>query len=586
VTLPRLSALLAVLVLADLCAAQSKPAGSRTETLLAGDDEALWIVRTNADAKTYDVVAKPVEGKWTWIASGIVGRPVAACAESANCHLLIFDPWGYLVYNLEGLSPTGRTPDDPRWPQSSRHVAICASAGLLTPAGGGEEVLALVGRPAGPNRASTAPRSAPASGPASATAPVSAPAAAGAPATSESEGPITLGLFAQADGSWRYVNDCPWTISPDHQVPLLATVAGGRLYVLAGSTSPIVMSYDGSRWQRPPSDAFPPGASLLGLANMRAAPVCLVSVGEDGQAPAGTLALATFDADRQRFVTQAVTADGKPADVDIFSHARFARAADLFRLLWLEGGKWRTAHLGTNGHLQSVQDVGIFYDAAPTGEGRLAMEYFRWGLLIAVVVPLFFTRGRWKPGPFVLPPAMKPAQALRRVAAALIDFIPCVFVAYAVFQPEIPQSLGDLNEYVSDLVRADRIPLNLAGFWILPHLLFIAYGSIAEYKYHATAGKMLLRLRTVGDEGRPPDLRGVLLRNVTRTIEMSPELLGLPIVLMLVTRNHQRLGDMLARTTVIDLRYRPPTPPNTPPDEPNESSEQPPPDEDAGQGVS
>jgi len=61
----------------------------------------------------------------------------------------------------------------------------------------------------------------------------------------------------------------------------------------------------------------------------------------------------------------------------------------------------------------------------------------------------------------------------------------------------------------------------------------------------------------VGDGGQRPALRAAMLRNMIRIIEMSWQLMGLPVMLMLFTRNRQRLGDMMGRTAVIDTSYRP-----------------------------
>src|SRR6266540_5530654 len=61
-----------------------------------------------------------------------------------------------------------------------------------------------------------------------------------------------------------------------------------------------------------------------------------------------------------------------------------------------------------------------------------------------------------------------------------------------------------------------------------------------------TPGKRALGLRVVHTDGQPAGLGAVLLRNLIRPLDMAG--LGL---LMLVTRRHQRLGDLAAGTMVI-----------------------------------
>ena len=76
-----------------------------------------------------------------------------------------------------------------------------------------------------------------------------------------------------------------------------------------------------------------------------------------------------------------------------------------------------------------------------------------------------------------------------------------------------------------------------------------------ERKFGRTVGKMIFKLSVITSLGRPAGLRQILLRNLVKVIEMS----WAPLLLFpLLNRNRLRLGDLVARTAVIDARIQPP----------------------------
>ncbi len=67
-------------------------------------------------------------------------------------------------------------------------------------------------------------------------------------------------------------------------------------------------------------------------------------------------------------------------------------------------------------------------------------------------------------------------------------------------------------------------------------------------------GKALTGLRVVQLHGGPVGVRASVLRNVARLVDWIPGLYGVGAVLILATRNNQRLGDLLAGTLVVRER--------------------------------
>jgi uncharacterized RDD family membrane protein YckC len=89
-------------------------------------------------------------------------------------------------------------------------------------------------------------------------------------------------------------------------------------------------------------------------------------------------------------------------------------------------------------------------------------------------------------------------------------------------------------------------PLPLAGF-----LGLLAFGYEAAFTVAGgqTIGKMVMNLRVIGDDGRPVDAAGGMLR--AAGCMLVPLTLGLSYVPALVTSDHRALHDRLAGTRVV-----------------------------------
>lgn len=66
-----------------------------------------------------------------------------------------------------------------------------------------------------------------------------------------------------------------------------------------------------------------------------------------------------------------------------------------------------------------------------------------------------------------------------------------------------------------------------------------------------TLGKRLLRIRVVRDDGAPIGVFEAAVRNLARLIDFLPSGYGVGVLTMLFTRQHRRLGDLLAGTVVV-----------------------------------
>ena len=112
------------------------------------------------------------------------------------------------------------------------------------------------------------------------------------------------------------------------------------------------------------------------------------------------------------------------------------------------------------------------------------------------------------------------------------------------------------------LARSALVPwINTANQWTLAVLvaaifvIYSAYFAIFEALWSGqTPGKRLVGLRVIDVSGRPVSAYAAILRNVLRLVDQLPGFYAIAIASVLVTRRHQRLGDLAASTVVVHER--------------------------------
>jgi uncharacterized RDD family membrane protein YckC len=82
-------------------------------------------------------------------------------------------------------------------------------------------------------------------------------------------------------------------------------------------------------------------------------------------------------------------------------------------------------------------------------------------------------------------------------------------------------------------------------------VVIIVYFVVLEGLAGATVGKMLVRVRIVGTDGKRITMTQSLVRNVLRVVDSLPALNLVGIVLILVSPEKARFGDRVAKTRVI-----------------------------------
>lgn len=101
------------------------------------------------------------------------------------------------------------------------------------------------------------------------------------------------------------------------------------------------------------------------------------------------------------------------------------------------------------------------------------------------------------------------------------------------------------------LYEGDVFSIILMSLFIFPILL---YDFIFETLNNGQSpGKMILKIRVINVDGTTPSVGSYLIRWLFRLVDFTLTNDFLAVIMVAVTKKSQRLGDMLAGTTVIDL---------------------------------
>lgn len=161
----------------------------------------------------------------------------------------------------------------------------------------------------------------------------------------------------------------------------------------------------------------------------------------------------------------------------------------------------------------------------------------------------------WNPA-YLLSKLISSPTLGKRASATLIDFILVSALQYwlsLVFGVYQPVASGSDTA----LINGDGMVLyvgqaaTLSYFWLA--IIIIAYFTFFEALFGATPGKGLLRLQVVNLDGGRPTVRALLTRNVFRLVDALPLLYIVGGLVAQSTVHEQRVGDIIAGTTVIPL---------------------------------
>ena len=190
-----------------------------------------------------------------------------------------------------------------------------------------------------------------------------------------------------------------------------------------------------------------------------------------------------------------------------------------------------------------VRPVGVVNEPTP-----LSHILLQCAVLGAVLASVF----AWRRDSVTIPAQPAPgfvlARLWRRAVAFLIDSVIVAPLSLAAFATM-------LDEGALTLTRTEPTTVGLGNspelFWAgaAAGVVFGLYACLFEAILRTTPGKRLTRLSVSGEDGKRCSVRAVVVRNAIRVVELLfPPLL----LLAVVTINRQRLGDLFARTIVVE----------------------------------
>jgi uncharacterized RDD family membrane protein YckC len=190
------------------------------------------------------------------------------------------------------------------------------------------------------------------------------------------------------------------------------------------------------------------------------------------------------------------------------------------------------------------------------------------GLLTAVAIVLltYWWRRSSVGIPVALPAGLAVADLGRRGLAALVDMVPAGAIVGVIWY-------GPLSDYTAawwaSFESQGTTPPSSQGLlwaWVGFAAIYVGWCTVFEMLHAASPGKRLLGCVVMSTSGGRLTRLQIVTRNAARLIELLPYLQLWPFMLLLfMTRNRQRFGDLLARTIVVE---------SLPPAEPDEFDDQ------------
>ena len=138
------------------------------------------------------------------------------------------------------------------------------------------------------------------------------------------------------------------------------------------------------------------------------------------------------------------------------------------------------------------------------------------------------------------------ASIVKRMLALLLDFLFLIFYVSALFFIINFLFDKDINFHLRDAATI------VLGIFCLPVLFYhVIFESLMNGQ---TPGKVIMKIRVTHVDGSTPNFLSYFLRWVLLLIDLQPVFYGgVGALLIIFTKNHQRLGDLAAGTTVVKL---------------------------------
>lgn len=238
------------------------------------------------------------------------------------------------------------------------------------------------------------------------------------------------------------------------------------------------------------------------------------------------------------------------------ANIRYARVVGFNQHLALLGSDGRNAFVrfaraGESPALATLPVAAVFGERAAVVRTRQYVQVATYAVLLGLMIVLLVFRRDSMLNAAQLPPGTALAFTFQRFFAWAIDFAPLTFVSSLIVGVPWLEGWSVLSNWGLSPDNEDVLPPpRVLGWWALSIGGAAAYSALAEMTTGRTLGKRLLGLRVVSERGVPAGLWQLLIRNLMRVLELLPHFWVFAL-LTVVSRNRQRLGDIVARTIVV-----------------------------------
>lgn len=174
--------------------------------------------------------------------------------------------------------------------------------------------------------------------------------------------------------------------------------------------------------------------------------------------------------------------------------------------------------------------------------------------LMVVMTAIIWTRQDSLTQPVSLPQSLMISPPIRRIAALLIDLLPVVLLSGWLWVGPIKESLLLWPRLMDDPRLSQSLwTTRVLPAWYFVAVVYAAYCGTWEWFSGTTPGKHFLGCRVVAAGGEKPDRMQIIARNCLRIPELGLPLAGMFSVFLMavISRNHQRIGDVVAGTYVV-----------------------------------
>ena len=205
---------------------------------------------------------------------------------------------------------------------------------------------------------------------------------------------------------------------------------------------------------------------------------------------------------------------------------------------------------------EAVVEAAAVEALAPRPRAPVSQQTFKalpYAVLALIMLGAFIRRRRGPAAPVELRADQAPASHGRRLLAFVLDAMITAPALVSIMSGWLKYvEHGDTLEVNLKTAMAD-FPWELSWRWMVALAVYVAYCILFEALRGATPGKLLARCRVVSEDGERCTFGAIVVRNVLRCVEFFPGFTFAPmLILVLLTHKRQRLGDMVARSVVVE----------------------------------